>query len=269
MKRQRPGRSRSRGTTGARTLRRGLKLLTLLAQEGPRSLSDLARRSELDTSTTYRMLESLRQEGFAQREEARGLWRIGPRAYQVGLAYVQQGGLAVEALPELEALVDAFHETANLAVLDDHEAVYIQQVEGHHFMRMFIHIGARVPLHCAAVGKVLLAWQAPEDQQALLREPLPAFTAKSLTQPELVQAELAKVRLQGYALDDEELEPGVRCVAAPVWDWQGRVVAALSIAAPSARLPDSALPDVAKHVREAAKAISRRLGWQEVQPQVN
>ena len=148
-------------------------------------------------------------------------------------------------------------------MLDGAEAVYIQQVESRQMLRMFTQLGARVPLHCTGVGKVLLAWRSEEEVRQLLGpEPLAAFTPHTLTRVDAVLQELERVRRLGYAVDREEREIGVRCLAAPVRDATGRVVAALSLSAPAVRLPERRLAELAPVVLETTRELSLRLGWQ-------
>ena len=134
------------------------------------------------------------------------------------------------ARPEMDALVADFNETVNLAVLYDTEAVYVHQVEGRQLVRMFTHLGASAPLHCSGVGKALLAWRPEGDvRQKLGDGPYPAYTPRSITTLARLQQELGRVREQGYSVDDEERELGVRCVAVPVRDGAGAVVASISV----------------------------------------
>ncbi len=263
MANRKPGRVRTGEPTGVRALERGLRLLEVLGSGEMLSLSELARRTELTPSTAYRLLETLRRRGFVDWEETTGLWRIGMRAYEIGQAFCHPNSLSALALEAMQQLVARVNETINLAVLDGTEAVYIQQVESNQMLRMFTRLGARVPLHCTGVGKVLLAWR-PEDEvhQLLGPEPFVAFTPKTLTRLDDVRRELAQVRQQGYALDCEEREIGVRCLAAPVRDATGRVVAALSLSAPAIRLPDDRIPRLVPLVLETARTLSLRLGWQ-------
>ncbi|ACY49043.1 IclR family transcriptional regulator [Rhodothermus marinus] len=263
MATRKPGRARIGEPTGVRALERGLRLLEELGSGEALSLSELARRAELTPSTTYRLLETLRRRHFVDWDELSGLWRIGLRAYQIGQAFCHPNSLSSLALEAMQRLVARINETVNLAVLDGAEAVYIQQVESRQMLRMFTQLGARVPLHCTGVGKVLLAWRSEEEVRQLLGpEPLVAFTPHTLTRVDAVLQELERVRRLGYAVDREEREIGVRCLAAPVRDATGRVVAALSLSAPAVRLPERRLAELAPVVLETTRDLSLRLGWQ-------
>lgn len=262
----RRGRRRSREPGGTvRALDRGLSVLEALSEASELPLSEIARRVRLPYSTTHRLLETLVRRRFVAQRSDTGLYRIGIRAFEVGAA-LAQARLHEVAHPEMKALVDEINETVNLAVLDGQEAVYIHQVEGRQVVHMFTHLGARVPLYASGVGKALLAWRPEEEVRALLGPgPLRGFTKRTLTTPAAVLKELRRVRAQGYALDDEEREPGVRCVAAPVRS-QGEVVAALSLSAPATRLADDRVARLARRLIAAAEQVSAQLGPPGVQP---
>ncbi|MBF6594403.1 MAG: IclR family transcriptional regulator [Thermaceae bacterium] len=259
---RRPGRSRSTKVGEVRTLERGLLLLETLSEAETLSLSELARRSELSPSTAYRLLETLRRRGFTDWDEVKGLWKVGLRAYQVGSAFLTRGGLVDAAMPEMEKLVDELNETVNLAVLDGNEAVYIAQVEGRQLIRMFTRIGARAPLYCTGVGKALLMEHADAEVRRILGGgPFKAFTAHTLTSPTVFLKTLGEAKTKGYALDNQEREEGVRCIATPVRDSRGKVVASLSLSAPASRVPDERVGSLGSRVKQAADAVSARLGW--------
>lgn len=259
--RHKTGRSRSAEAGSVRTLERGLLVLSSLAELGEATLTEVARRAGLSASTTYRLLETLRQQGYAEWEERSGLFRVGLRAYQVGAAFSAHNSLMGAAQMELPGLVAALNETVNLAALRGRQAVYVYQAEASQLMRMFTQAGAAAPLHCSGVGKVLMAWRPEDEVRAYLGEgPFAAYTPHSLTTLPAYLAELGRVRQQHYALDDEERELGVRCVAVPVRDATDAVIAAISVSAPATRLPAEAVPALARQVQEVAGRISARLG---------
>lgn len=261
--RQKPGRTRSGETSSVRTLERGLQVLLALKELRRAPLSQVARQVGLSVSTAYRLLETLRQQGFVEWEEGSGLYRVGLRAYQVGLAFTERSNLIGSAQPEMEALVAELNETVNLAVLYGSEAVYVHQIEGRQLVRMFAHLGDSAPLHVSGVGKVLLAWRPEQDvRQKLGDGPFPAYTPHSVTTLQGLFGELARVRERGYSVDDEERELGVRCVAVPVRDHSGEVTAALSVSAPTSRFTGEQIGDVAGRMTRAAEQVSGRLGWE-------
>ncbi|MFB9994405.1 IclR family transcriptional regulator [Deinococcus oregonensis] len=251
---RRPGRTRTGETEPVRTLERGLTVMRVLGQHGPLTLGDAARHAGLNASTAYRLLHTLQTQGFAQ--ELAGLWGVGVQAFATGQAYLGAGGLIPAARPAMQALVTELGETVNLAVLQVPDVVYVHQEEGRGLMRMFTQIGARVPLHCTGAGKALLAWQpAQEIGRVVEQMSFQPFTPRTLTTPAAYLAELEQVRRHGYALDNEERELGVRCVAVPVQDAGNQVIAALSLSAPSSRLPDSRVGELAARLQRASQGI--------------
>ncbi|AZI44763.1 IclR family transcriptional regulator (plasmid) [Deinococcus psychrotolerans] len=259
--RKRPGRTRSAEPEAVRTLERGLIVLRVLGEQSAATLSEVARFAGLSASTTYRLLQTLRQQGFAH-EEA-GIWQVGIQTFVTGRAYAELDGLVAAAKRQMESLVAETGETVNLAVLQAPDVMYVHQVEGRGLMRMFTQIGARSPLYCTGAGKALLAWRDESDLADLVGAgPYPAFTERTLTSLAAYQAELAEVRQLGYALDNEEREDGVRCVAVPIYGAGGTVTAAMSLSAPASRLGDERVGELAATLQAAAREIAVRLGGQ-------
>ena len=255
------GRARSGDTASVRTLERGLGVLSALAELRGATLTQVARKVGLSASTTYRLLETLRQQGYVEWEERSGLFSVGLRAYQVGAAFAGRDSLLGAAGGVMQALVAEVNETANLAVLRGDGAVYVHQVEASQLMRMFTHIGAAAPLHCSGVGKVLTAWLPDAEVRRKVGDgPFAAYTPNSITTLGALLRELGTVRSQGYALDDEERELGVRCLATPIRAASGDVVASLSVSAPTSRFPRKGIPDMLERLQAASERISARLG---------
>lgn len=246
-------RPRDKGPQEVKTLDRGLYLLEVLGELGEAGLTSLARRTGFSKSTLYRLLQTLVRHGFV--EEEGGLYRVGPKAFAVGQAYPRQN-LLLAVRPEMEALAAETGESVNLAVPAGLEALYLDQAEGNKLVRLFTAPGSRAPLHATGVGKVLLAFRGVPE--ALTLNP---YTPYTLTRLEDLRRELDAVQRQGYALDNEEKELGVRCVAAPIFGPGGEVVAALSLSAPSSRLSLEEARLLAPRVREAARRASLRLGF--------
>ncbi len=247
---------------------RALAILEALADsDRPVGLVELSARVKLHASTVHRLLASLARRGFAAQDPETGRYRLGMRAFQVGSAALQQVELRDVARPHLRWLMEETQETANLAVLLDGEVVYIDQVESRNLVRMFTRVGRRVPAHCTGVGKILLAGLGDREVLSLLAATgLPRFTPHTIVDLHRLLRVLREVRATGVALDNEEREVGVRCVAAPVRDHEGKVAAAVSISGPSSRITDDRLPQLIAAVRAATDRISRDLGWQAGQP---
>lgn len=234
---------------------RALLLLELLADAGPLPISAIATRSALPLGTAHRLLATLAERGYV-RQDAQRRYLLGTAVLPLGEAVSRV--LGRRALPFLRELAGLTGETANLAVLEDDHVVYVAQAPGRHRMRMFTEVGRRVLPHSTAVGKVLLAGHDERQLQRVLdRLGLPQRTPHTITSGAAFRAELAVTRERGWAVDDEEEELGVRCLAAPVG--AGRHAhAALSVSAPASRL-DHTMPEVVGALRDVAAALARSL----------
>jgi IclR family acetate operon transcriptional repressor len=248
--------SARRATQGVQSLDRAFRVLELMADAGGEvALSSLARTSGLPVSSIHRLVRTLAARGYVRQMPNRR-YALGPRLIHLG--EVASRALGALARPHLARLVDAVGETANLALLDGDRVVYAAQVPSRHSMRMFTEVGRRVPVHCTGVGKALLAG-LPEDEarQLLARVGMPAQTPHTLTDAEVLVAQLAQIRSAGYAVDDGEQEAGVRCVAVPVPG--GAPFAAISVSGPGGRLTADAVPRVVPLLRVAATALAEDL----------
>jgi len=221
---------------------RAFEIVEVLAEHAPMSLSALARRTGLPLSTVHRLVGTLLSLGYV-RADAEKRYALAPRMIHLG----ERSGRMVShwAIPYLARLVDELGETANLAQLDGDRVVYVAQVPSRHSMRMFTEVGRRVHPHCTAVGKALLARLPAHRVDSLVqRTGLPANTAHTITTVDSLHDELATIRDTGYAVDDEEQELGVRCVAVALDE--GTLGLALSVSGPVPRmtsdLVDRAVP---------------------------
>ena len=245
-----------------RALTRALTLLRLLAanSEGM-SLTELSDAAGLPPSTTHRLLTTLEAERFVRADSHGGLWRIGVAAFFVGSAFARSRDKLTLTRPYLRRLMELTGETANLFVETDGEAVCIGQIESRHAMRAITGVGGRVQLHSSGAGKALLAFMDAERRRHLLATiDLPRETRSTITQASLLEAELARIRQRGFAIDDEEHALGLRCVAAPLFDELGHAVAAISVSGPSARVPRSRLPALGRLVSRVAEEASGDYG---------
>ena len=252
-----------RGSDTVQSLVRALTLLNRIAEasdEGA-TLSDLAQQVGLPASTAHRLLLTLEQERFVAFQGDRRLWTIGVQAFMTGCAFIKVRSLVGIARSKMRALMEESGETVNLAVEEKGEAVYLAQVECRQMMRVFARPGSRAPLHCSAVGKALLSTYSDKQvAKALQQHGMVRLTAKTITTPATLRAELARVRERGYAVDDEEHAVGLRCVAAPIFDETGDAVAAISASGPMARVDEDRVPSLGQRVIEAARAISYEMG---------
>ncbi|XVQ10815.1 IclR family transcriptional regulator [Spirillospora sp. CA-255316] len=239
-----------------RSLERAFELLEHLADAGGEmALSELTEVSGLPMPTIYRLMRTLVNRGYIRQEPSKR-YALGPRLIRLGEGAGRL--LGSWARPALTRLVDEVGETANMAVLEGDEAVYVAQVPSRHSMRMFTEVGRRVQPHCTGVGKALLA-QLPEPRvrEILGRTGMEAQTPNTFTDPEALLAELERIRERGYAVDDEEQEIGVRCVAVPLPG--APALTALSVSGPSARMTGETVRDVVPVMREIAGRFAEEL----------
>lgn len=241
---------------------RALQLLEELAghSDGMR-LSDLARATRLAPSTTHRLLTTLERRGFAQFDAPTTRWHVGRRAFAVGIAFTRWQSFIAAAMPFLRNLRDATRETANLGVLEEGEVVTVAQVESREIIRAIAPPGGRTPVMNSGMGKAIIAtWPDDAINALVARHGLRPVTQNSLRRPEDVHAEIALIRQRGYAFDDEEFTPGLRCVAAVVWAPTGDPLGALSVSALSARLSPADMPALGLRVRALAHELTEVLG---------
>jgi IclR family acetate operon transcriptional repressor len=239
-----------------RSLERAFELLEHLADAGGEmTLSELTEVSGLPMPTIYRLMRTLVNRGYVRQEPSKR-YALGPRLIRLGDGASRL--LGTWARPVLAGLVDEVGETANMAVLEGDEVVYVAQVPSRHSMRMFTEVGRRVQPHCTGVGKALLAQLPGETVRSIVaRTGMPAHTPRTFTDPEALMAELVKIREQGYALDDEEQELGVRCVAVPLTGSPTR--AAFSVSGPSGRMTPEVVRRVVPLMHRAADRFTRDL----------
>jgi DNA-binding IclR family transcriptional regulator len=223
-------------------------------------ITELSRRLGLGKSTVHRLCATLEHHGYLVRDPATGRYRLSLRVFQIGSHALDALDLPARAMPALEALGAATEETVHLAVLDGAEVIFIGKVESPRPLRLYSQVGRRCPAHCTAVGKVLLAYARAEQRAFFAARPLKRYTAKTLTSAPALDRELEDVRRRGYATDEEEFEEGIRCIAGPVRDYRGRVVAAVSVSVPAARLPRSRTAALVEQVLDTARRVSEALG---------
>jgi len=236
-------------------------LKAFLSREREIGVSELSRRLGLGKSTVHRLLTTLVQEGLVEKTDSGG-YRLGLTMFELGQVVQSHMDLHGAVGPVLAALREETHEGCQVGVLDGHEVVYIDRLESSQTLRLFNETGRRVPVHTTSSGKVLLAHLADDDLDRVLDvAPLNQMTPKSITDPAALRTELSRIRARGWSEAVEEREIGVASIAAPVRDASGRVVAAISIGAPAARMGAQQRRRLAEVVVEAGEAASRRLGW--------
>lgn len=246
----------ARSSGGVQSVQRSFALLEQLADFGGRAtLRELALRSGLPAPTVHRIVRTLLEDGYIRQEPSRA-YALGPRLVRLGDSAGRVLGAWVQ--PTLVALAEATGETANMAMLDGDRVIYLAQAPSKHSMRMFTEVGRRVHVHCTAVGKALAAHLPETELRELLgRAGMPAQTSHTLTDVEALMRDLAAVRKQQFATDEQEQELGVRCIAVPVLGAPVRV--ALSVSGPVARFTPAVRDEVVPAMLRAAQQLSDAL----------
>jgi IclR family transcriptional regulator, KDG regulon repressor len=224
-------------------------------------VSTLAKRLGMAKSTVHRLATTLVSEGMLEQNPENGKYRLGIALFGLGALVRRRMDVSTEAKPYLFDLRETTGETVHLAILDRADIMYVYNLESTQAIRMRSDIGVRKPAHCTAEGLAMLAFQPGSLIDDIVARGLQPRTPKTNTDPQRLREVLAAVRERGYAIEDEESEAGMRCVAAPVRNATRDVVAAVGIAGPVQRLPDDLLAAFAPHVVRTAEAISVRLGY--------
>jgi IclR family transcriptional regulator, KDG regulon repressor len=251
-------------TYNVQLLDRAISLLDVLAAESPHSLlpHEISQKSGLHKSTVHRLLSALQHHRLIEKDYKTGRYSLGLKLFELGVKAVPNVRLREYARPYLERLVFETGETAHLCVLVDHEILYLDKVESPKTIRIASSVGGKNPAFCSAVGKVMLA-DLPEAELNNLfqRHKLVAYTRHTIVTPAQYKVVLAQVRDNGYAVDNEEREEGLRCLAAPIRDHTGQVIAGMSVAGPAFRLSTNQDAIMAKLVMTIAGELSAALGY--------
>ena len=244
------------------SLTRGLSILEALAKSSAGlTLTDVAQRVQLPPSTTHRFLSTLERMGYVYQAGDLGLWYVGLQAFTVGTTFLANRDFVAQSHASMHRLMEQAGETANLAILDGTEAVFIAQVQCHEMMRTLVKLGSRVPLHASGVGKAIFAALPNEQIDAILKvRGLPRITENTIVVPETMWAALRVIRQRGYSFDDEEHARSTRCVGAAIYDEHAEPLGAISIAGPSTRLADERVRQLGPIVAHIAEELTRHLG---------
>ena len=260
--RGRPRLAKPAQTAGSvQTLDRALLLLKTLARSDGLTLTDLSQQAGLSPATAYRMLTTMEAHGFVRNEEERGLWSVGVETFRAGSAFARGTNVVDAGRPIMRLLMEQTGETANLAIAQDGDVVFVSQIETDEPIRAFFRPGARGPMHASGIGKALLADLGDDRVRAILQKKgLPGFTDKTLSTPAALLEDLERIRRRGWSLDDEERHRGMRCIAASIYNEHGEAIAGVSVSGPTVRMPDERLAELASQVKRAADAITGAIG---------
>ena len=243
---------------------RALRILEcFMDRETEWTLKELVEYLDLPTTTVFRQVSTLAERQYLVQDPVRKSYRVGPRLMLLASAILGQSDLRQVARPELEQLSATVRETINLSVLLEHDIFYLDKVETHRSIVCNTRIGTRAPAYATGSGKVMLAGQTPayiDDYCAWMRHKAVSLTKKTITDPDRLRLQLNQARLNGYAMDDGEIEEGLICVAAPIYDLNRQIIGAVSISGPDYRMEKD--EDVMiSSVRETAANISRLMGY--------
>lgn len=248
-------------TTIIRSLDRAMHVLTTLSGTGGMTLGELAEASGESAATVYRILSTLKRHAIVDDDEESQIWHIGGGAFRIGSAFLRRTQLVEQSRPVMERLMQRTGETANLAIIDRNEVVFVSQVETHEPIRAFFRPGTRGPVHASGIGKAILACLPPRQRDVILENTrLDAFTEHSITDPHVLNAQLETGKAHGWCIDDEERTLGMRCIAAPVFNHDSLPVAGISISGPTVRMPETRDQETGSLVREAADEITLAIG---------
>jgi len=247
--------------TAVQSLDRALDLIEIIAQSDGITLTALSQRAGMSASTVHRLLMTLAAHGFVEMLEQDQRWAIGVEAFRTGMAFQRRAQAIALGRPVMQALMEESGETANLGIFESEEVVFVSQVESHDPIRAFFRAGERRSAHASGIGKALLAEMPRETVERVLRQKgLPRFTDTTITEPAALFEELAAIRARGFSVDNQERNPGMRCIAAAIFNEYGEAVAGISISGPAVRLSDARISELGPRVRHAAAEITRLIG---------
>lgn len=226
-------------------------------------VTELSKRLKLHKNNVFRLLATLESRGYIEQNRATENYRLGLKSLELGQTFIKQMGLLRQAKPILEKLVGACNETSYVAIFKDGYIVYLDVVETDLTVRVVSRVGSRLPAYCTASGKVHLAHMSDEEVETMLpAKELKAYTPNTVVDRDQLKQELRKVAEAGYAVDDEEVDIGVRCIAAPIRDYTRRIVGAVSISGPAMRFSDERLEkELVPLAIQAGEELSTRLGY--------
>lgn len=238
-------------------------MLEVLADTGRAiGVSELSRALGLDKSTVYRLLTTLKSREYGEQDPETRKYVVGPRMIAVSSRILDNNDVYLQARLVMKKLLQETRETVHLAMRMENQVVYIAQEISPEVVSVNTEIGQREPIHCTAVGKALVAFLPEEELEAIIRHlDFRPYTSRTITDPDQFRAHCRQIRAQGYAVDDEELYPGVRCIAAPIRGYDGSVLTSLGVSGPATRLQSGIIPRLGRIVMKSAQEVSGRLGY--------
>jgi DNA-binding IclR family transcriptional regulator len=256
-----PSRIAATGRYRIKVLEKALAVLELFDEQGKElTVTEIGERLGIHKTTAFRIATVLDEANFLEKSPGSMRYRLGYKVFHLGSLVESGNELKRRARPILEDLKQECDETVHLVVLSKGEALYLDKIEGRKTVRVVSRVGMTLPAHCSGVGKVLLAHLPDDEVEGIVRSKgLKRFTPNTITERQALHAELRKIRERGYALDDEEIEIGLKCVAAPIEDASGTVIGALSISGPAFRFDGKEAERLTAHALRAATRVSEAM----------
>lgn len=243
------------------SLDRAIDVLEFLSRSGGQTLSEIAASMGQSPATIYRVLSTFQAKGLVEADAMSQTWSVGPATFRIGSAFLRRTSVMERARPYMRMLMEETGETANLGIRSGAHVMFVSQVETHHSIRAFFPPGTLAPMHSSGIGKALLSRMSENDVRKLIPpSSLEQFTPSTLCTIEDLLSDLEQSRKRMYAFDDEERTEGMRCLAAPIENNQGDVIAGISISGPTSRISVAKSLEFGKLVAEAAIELSAALG---------
>ncbi|WP_119157376.1 DNA-binding transcriptional regulator KdgR [Caldimonas tepidiphila] len=236
-------------------------ILQALSERNETGISDLSVRLAMPKATVYRFLQTMKTLGYVRQETDSERYGLTMKVFELGTKALQYPDLVELAKLPMQMLSDRTGETIHLGMLIDSEIIYVHKVDSRHSLGMYSRVGRRAPIHCTAIGKVLLAWEdAARRDQVLAGAEFRKFRDNTITTPAAFMAELDRTREQGFGEDREEFDEHIRCIGVPIFDRLNQAVAGLSISFPTFRYDEARKPEIFGMLRDASRTISQQLG---------
>ncbi len=244
-----------------KSLDRAMQVFEYLSAAQGKPLTALANETGQSPATVYRILVTLEGRGLVEFDHQEQVWHIGPRAFVIGARFLRRTSLVDRARPIMRKLMEATGETANLGVEQDGAVLFLSQVETHANIRAFFPPGTLSPMHASGIGKALLAHMDQDRLERLLKATtLQRFTDYSITDMQALKQHLHTIRANGFSVDNEEKNPGMRCIAAPVFDMNNEAIAGISVSGPTSRISAAEIESLSRAVIEAAQKLTQAIG---------
>ncbi|MFO1444840.1 IclR family transcriptional regulator [Bacillus sp. Bva_UNVM-123] len=246
-----------------KSVSRALDIIMLISlKKGGLGVTEIANQMDINKSSVFRILSTLVQYGYVEQDKLSGKYKLGYTFLEISSRLLESIDLREEARPFLKELENETNEVIHLVVYDEGEVVYIEKLEGNEILRMHSKVGKRAPMHCTSVGKAILAHlQTSTVLEILERKGMQVHTSNTITDKNVILQELVEIRKKGFALDLEENEYGITCIAAPIFDHVGKVIAAVSVSGPSIRMNNERLIKLQPSIIKIGKGLSARLGY--------